>query len=280
MAGNRKNRMVLIILVAGIIPILVFLAAVVFNAKSLENSSGPPPIFIIALVGIPVLLTFFFVFKFFRKPFASFFGGSKDTRRILATGRPARARVLQIGESSLGGTITVNNQPFVNLQVEIEDGTDAPYTTSIDTIIPRTAIPQFQPGAVIPVKIDPTDKLKIAIDWQSGRTIQASGAADSQPTVGNVSDWTATDNQLLEEQGIDGTAKILSIVETGRSEDFQPVVTMTYEVRSPGRDTYTFTKDVPLPTAVAKKVKKLVRKTFKAKIHPTDPHKIKIDIRF
>ena len=29
-----------------------------------------------------------------------------------------------------------------------------------------------------------------------------------------------------------------------------------------------------------KKIKKLVRKTFKAKIHPNDPHKIKVDIRF
>jgi hypothetical protein len=35
----------------------------------------------------------------------------------------------------------------------------------LDTIIPRAIVPQFRPGAVIPVKVDREDPQEVRIDW-------------------------------------------------------------------------------------------------------------------
>ena len=127
----------------------------------------------VLLVAIPMvttILTIFVVFgKTFISPMVSFFGGSPTTRRILREGRSADAVIKGIGESSQGGVITVNDQPYLNLQLEVHDSYQAPYITSVDTIIPRTALPQFQPGATLPIKIDPNDPMKVAIDWGRGQ---------------------------------------------------------------------------------------------------------------
>jgi hypothetical protein len=70
-----------------------------------------------------------------------------------------------LGEVGAGGVVTVNGQPYLNLQVRVEDGFRAAYDVSFDTVIPRSTLPQFQPGAVIPVKVDPDDPQKVVIDW-------------------------------------------------------------------------------------------------------------------
>lgn len=121
-----------------------------------------------AIMVVCIALPFVASFAHFWKPMLSFFGGSPTTRRIRKTGRPATATVQSIGESSLGGTTTVNDQPYLGLTLEVDDGHRAPYLVNIDTIIPRANIPQFQPGSVIPVKVDPKDPQKVVIDWYGG----------------------------------------------------------------------------------------------------------------
>ena len=123
----------------------------------------------------------------------------------------------------MGGVMTINDQPYLNLKLEVHDEGRTPYPVSLDTIVPRAAVPQFQPGANIPIKIDPDDPQNVVIDWKRG--IGPAGPANvSKPTVGNVDQWTSSDNQLLDQQGIDGTAKMLAIEDTGQSKDFNPVV--------------------------------------------------------
>jgi hypothetical protein len=101
----------------------------------------------------------------FIKPMLAFFGGSPGDRRIRKYGRPAQATVIEIGENSGGGVVTVNDQPYLNLTVRVDDGAQAPFVASFDTIIPRSMVPQFQPGAVVPVKVDPDEPHKVVIDW-------------------------------------------------------------------------------------------------------------------
>ena len=99
----------------------------------------------------------------FAKPMLSFFGGGE--KRIRATGRPGRATLLSVGENSGGGVVTVNDQPYLNLMLRVDDGVRAPYDVSIDTLVPRSALPQFQPGAVVAVKIDAQNPNKVVLDW-------------------------------------------------------------------------------------------------------------------
>ena len=95
----------------------------------------------------------------------SFFGGSPAERRIRKYGRPARATILAVGENSGGGVVTVNDQPYLNLVVRVEDGASSPYEADFDAIISRTSLPQVQPGAVIKVKVDPRDPRKVVLDY-------------------------------------------------------------------------------------------------------------------
>jgi len=207
----------------------------------------------------------------FKGAFGSFFG-TKESKRIQAFGREATATVQAIGENSEGGIVTINDQPLLNLQLEVHDGNVPPYPVSLDTVIPRAAVPQFQPGAVIPIKIDPENPDKIIIDWRRG----SSGEAPEAPSVGNT--WSEADRQLVEREGIDGTAKYLSLEDTGRSKDFNPVVRATIEVSPKGGETYTFEKDVPLPTNIIGVIRSKIGKSFPARIHPNDGTKVSIHI--
>jgi len=207
----------------------------------------------------------------FKSAFGSFFG-TKESKRIQAQGREATAIVQAIGENSEGGIVTINDQPLLNLQLEVHDGNVTPYPVSIDTVIPRSAVPQFQPGAVIPIKIDPENPDKIIIDWQRG----SSGGQVEEPSVG--SKWSEMDKRLLESEGIDGTAKYLALQDTGRSQDFNPVVRATLEVTPKGGEPYTFEKDIPLPTNVIGLLRTKLGKSFPARIHPHDGTKVSVHI--
>ncbi|MCK4593462.1 hypothetical protein KAU45_03090 [bacterium] len=207
----------------------------------------------------------------FKKAFGAFFG-TKESKRIARFGRPAEAVVLAIGENSEGGVVTINDQPLLNLQLEVHDGATPPYVVSFDTIIPRAAVPRFQPGAVIPIKIDPENPQKVIVDWQRG----ASDAPAEKPAVG--ARWSEMDKQLLEREGIDGTAKYLSLEDTGRSKDFNPIVRVTLEVEAPDIEPYTFTKDVPLPTYAIQLIRGKLGQSFPARIHPQDGTKVSINI--
>ena len=85
--------------------------------------------------------------------------------RIRKTGRPAKAVLKALGENSGGGIVTINDQPYLNLTVEVHDGYQAPYVASFDTIVPRTLLPQLQPGVEFPVKVDPQNPQKVVVDW-------------------------------------------------------------------------------------------------------------------
>jgi hypothetical protein len=157
---------------ASCLPIIVWAfadqwAPHVFGAERYARlaGSGVSTAIIVCLMMIPVAASI----AFFIKPMLSFFGGSPAERRIRATGRPARGKVLRLAENSGGGVVTVNNQPYLNLTLEVDDGARAPYVVSFDTVIPRSALPQFQPGAPIRLKVDPDDPQKVVIDWSSSR---------------------------------------------------------------------------------------------------------------
>lgn len=112
---------------------------------------------------IGALVVVVIVFGGFMGPMLSFFGGSPEEKRIRKTGRPARATIIRVGENSGGGVVTVNDQPYLNLVVRVEEGPGAPYEASFDLIIPRAAVPQLQPGAAVMVKVDPRDPRKVVL---------------------------------------------------------------------------------------------------------------------
>jgi hypothetical protein len=118
------------------------------------------PIILGVFVAIPIVasITSYVIY--------SFVGGTGSKKRILRTGRPARAILRSISESSTGFTININGQPYLNLVLEIIDADLVPYEVSMDTIVPRTVLPQLIPGTELAVKVDPEDSKKVVVVWE------------------------------------------------------------------------------------------------------------------
>ncbi|MFA6549361.1 MAG: hypothetical protein WCT39_05495 [Candidatus Margulisiibacteriota bacterium] len=207
--------------------------------------------------------------SFFSNPFL---GTGRDAKRIIATGRPATATVLAIDESSQGGVTTINDQPYLNLKLMIDDGQTPPYEISLDTVIARVDVPQFQPGAAFPVKIDPLDPKKVTIDIEGLKH-------RARPKIGGQN-WTDADRKLLKEKGIDGIAKLVAVEDTGRSQDMQPVIKLSWEVTAPNLGTYPVSHETPVPTQTAQKLKGIIGKTFSTRIHPEDHNRISVHLTF
>lgn len=86
--------------------------------------------------------------------------GEDISREIRANGLPASGTVLKIWET---GT-RVNDNPVVGFLLEIDAEGMEPYRAETKALISILSIPQIQPGAVLPIRFDPEDPSKIALD--------------------------------------------------------------------------------------------------------------------
>ena len=232
------------------------------DLDNVEESSSPNIIAILIMVLVPIGITLF-AFKGLFKHLA----GGRDRNRILKTGRPAKAKIIELGESGRG-IVTINDQPFVKLKLEVYDGNKAPYQVEIKTVIARLDVPKFQPGTELAIKIDPQDPNKIAFD-SKGEYFQ-----NNLPIYGKK--YSKEDREIMKNKGIEAKAKIISVEDTGESKDFKPVIKMIYEVQREGRSPYTLTKKIPTSTETVKIIKSFIGKTVSAKVHPNDSNKVEL----
>jgi hypothetical protein len=87
--------------------------------------------------------------------------GSVERSRILASGIPAQATIMRIWETGL----RVNGRPQVGFQLHVHPPQGlAPYVAEASMVISELMIPRIQPGATIPIKLDPADPRKVALD--------------------------------------------------------------------------------------------------------------------
>ena len=212
-------------------------------------------------------LTTFVISAFVFKGFLKYLFGNKDRNRILASGRPAKAKVIKLGESGRG-IVTINEQPFVSLKLEVYDGSKPPYQVELKTIVARLDIPRLQPGAELAIKIDPNNPEKIAIDPE-GEYFQ-----NNVPLIGKK--YSKEEQEIYKNKGIKAKAKIISINDTGESKDFNSIVKIVYEVYRENKNPYTVTKKIPLSTEDVKKMKTFIGKIVPAKIHPNDSHRVEL----
>src|SRR4029079_1305326 len=87
------------------------------------------------------------------------FGGVMP-EELRATGAPAPATVLEVWDTG----ITINDDPVIGMRVRVEPADRPAFEATITkTMVSRIAVAQFQPGAVIPVKFDPTNPGYLAV---------------------------------------------------------------------------------------------------------------------
>ncbi len=94
------------------------------------------------------------------------FSGRQEACEIFAIGEPATARIIRLIDT---GT-TINNDPVVDFVLEVHPGDGAAYEVRSKGLISRLDVPQVQPGRIVPVKIDPKNRARVALDmWDCAK---------------------------------------------------------------------------------------------------------------
>ena len=91
--------------------------------------------------------------------------GEGDNKPVRETGFPASAEVLEIWDTG----VRLNDNPVVGfrLLVTLADGTS--YEAETKNVVSVVHIPQVQPGAILPVKVDPENRELVALDIYEDR---------------------------------------------------------------------------------------------------------------
>ena len=79
---------------------------------------------------------------------------------LKASGEPAQATIIRIWDTGS----SINDNPVVGFLLEVRPQNQSPYQAETKSLIPRISVSQFQPGAIVPVKIDPQNKARVALD--------------------------------------------------------------------------------------------------------------------
>jgi hypothetical protein len=207
----------------------------------------------------------------------------KNYRRVIQTGIPAVVVVSDLEDTR----VTINNNPRIRLTVTVYTKDLEPYETKITDTFSIIDLPRR--GSIYYAKIDSTNQHNVVLLRRSDAeqymdelryimenklaghngTLPGSRLIDTRVGKNGVTQ-PITEQDTLHWQK--GTARILSVQDTGKSSDFKPVVILVLEVFTPGMDAYTVEKEITLPTAV---VKRLVQgTTLYVKINPDDPDNI------
>ncbi len=84
----------------------------------------------------------------------------RPNQDVLKTGLSGQATVLQVWQTGL----QVNDQPQVGMLLQIEVPGYESYQVEHKMVVPIIHIPQFQPGVTLPVRVDPANLKRIALD--------------------------------------------------------------------------------------------------------------------
>ena len=88
------------------------------------------------------------------------FSGRGEACDILATGKPATATIVGISDTG----VTINQDPVVAFDLEVHPDHASPFLAKTKALISRLDVPQIQPGRTVPVKFDPKQPSRVAID--------------------------------------------------------------------------------------------------------------------
>src|SRR5215210_1263208 len=97
--------------------------------------------------------------------------GMRRERRLARIGLPGHALV----HSATDTGVTVNGNPRVRLELEVEVPGRSPYRVSRSVTVPRLAVGAVTAGGSLPVRVDPQDPESLAVDWtRAGAPVVAS----------------------------------------------------------------------------------------------------------
>lgn len=135
---------------------IAFLAGFVGFAvaiKSVLQIGNPLGIYMAAGLLFIFGLVFFIIYKFVVSP-------SLFTSRLEKIGVPGKATITAVQDTG----VTINQNPQAKLIVEIKNTLGQTYTTTVLAMVSRLYPNMYEPGMVIPVKIDPNNEKNAILD--------------------------------------------------------------------------------------------------------------------
>jgi hypothetical protein len=96
----------------------------------------------------------------FKKVLGPIWERQAQAQRLLTSGYPAQARILQLKDTGL----KVNDNPQVTIVLEVHAQGRAPWHAQVTTIVSMLAIPRVQPGMMVAVRFDPMNPMQVAIE--------------------------------------------------------------------------------------------------------------------
>lgn len=88
------------------------------------------------------------------------FSGRREACEILAIGKPTTAKIVRLIDT---GT-TLNQDPVVDFVLEVYPRDGEAYEAHSKALVSRLEVPQVQPGTIVPVKVDPQNPARVALD--------------------------------------------------------------------------------------------------------------------
>lgn len=80
-------------------------------------------------------------------------------RELLATGVAAPAKIVSVGETGM----YVNDRPQVQLVLEVSPPEGEVFTATVNRVISVLQVPRIQPGQLLEVRFDPSNRSRIAV---------------------------------------------------------------------------------------------------------------------
>jgi hypothetical protein len=80
-------------------------------------------------------------------------------QHLMANGQAGSATITAVRDTG----VTVNDDPTVEIDLDVSLAGGEPYAVTHRQTISRIAIPSFQPGATVPVRVDPADRTSLMI---------------------------------------------------------------------------------------------------------------------
>ncbi|MEA2493142.1 MAG: hypothetical protein QOJ29_1053 [Thermoleophilaceae bacterium] len=84
---------------------------------------------------------------------------AQKAQHLMANGRVGTAVITEVRQTGM----FVNENPQVEMDLQVNVEGIPTYTATHRQVIAQIAIPQFQPGATVPVRVDPEDPTSVLI---------------------------------------------------------------------------------------------------------------------
>jgi hypothetical protein len=220
-----------------------------------------------------------------------------EADRIASTGIAGTATVTELTQTGM----TLNDQPQVEIGLLVSIPGRTPYAATRKEFVPLILLGRLSSGQPLPVKVDPTDPQAIVIDWAAGTLPTAMGSlgggtggagAGQTETLAQVQAALtesglpaaapfATTEQgaysvdqlraVVRATGIDGTATIDKLADTGEIIGDERLFTMEVTLHVPGQpDRQLQPSAAMVPITAADRV--AVGKTVPVKVAPDNPN--------